>query len=182
MINEYNIFTVERNGKKKYFCVSKEKERKCEGCNNFISDVMAIFNYSINNGKGILSLYHTNCKNKISKKGVYQERGLCFFMISPIPNSTPVLFGNKSARPSNNNISVFEASSLPSDKTEDKTLMAGRESLEGAKVGLIDQERLEELESPVKDIDRFLSEVCSSELVIEHEKKPKLEFLEGEKK
>lgn len=176
MINKNNFFELERHGKKRYFCVADELDRECSSCKKLINESVGLYSYRIFKNRAEFGVYHLSCKKKITNKADYQEVGLFNFTIDRIPGSIPVLFGFKSARPTNSNITVFEAVAFPSDKVVDKTDPKNYEgSLGGASVGLLDSARLEELDSSVSDIGGFLSSVGDSGIldpeIIDDEKK-----------
>lgn len=165
MISKHNFYELTRNGKPRYFCLANPLERECYACKKLISDPVGIYAYSLFNNNRHLGIYHIGCKKKISTKSNYLEIGLCNFILDRIPGSVPVLFGYKYVKPSNNNITVFDAVDLVTDKTTDKTVHAGRDSLQGCSVGLIDHVRFNELDSDV-NVDFYLDLQKNSKPVV----------------
>lgn len=151
------------------FCVCETLDRVCSGCKKNINEELGIYSYSLFKNFRELGIYHNYCKNKISSKALYQETGVFFFTDKLVSGAVPVIFSYKGVVQTKNNMTVFDAVDLPSESVVDKTVYAGRESLEGASVGLIDEKRFEELEQPV-DIDDFFLQVKGSKPLIEETK------------
>jgi hypothetical protein len=181
-----DLYKFDKGGKTYYFYLGK---RTCDFCDNEIIDPNGILEVSfnkisffevggvkkrLNNPKynKITKLYHFGCISKVSNKlkgDKFQDFHVIFAYEVP-GGSIPVLINNINLR-EGGNVSVFDAVELPSDSVKDRTVHAGRDSLEGASVGLVDSSRLDELDSSVKDIDGFLASVNDSTPVIAEDKK-----------
>jgi len=175
MISKHNFYELTNNSKTRYFCLAEELERECSNCKKLIKEIVGYYSYNIYNNRAEFGIYHLSCKNKIPKKANYQETGMFTFTIERINGFVPVIFGLKSVKSLNNNITVFEASELSSDYVKDKTVHAGRESLEGASIGLLPEEKIKELDSEVNDIDAFLLGVKDSTPIIDKKEIERIE-------
>jgi len=140
--------------KNRFFCVCEESERVCAGCGSLINELAGLYSYSLNKRSKSLNIYHIKCKKKIPLKVSYNETGVFTFCNERIPLSTPVIFSYKVIKPSNNDLSVFEAANIVSEEVTDKTVHAGRESFGGSVIGSVSDKKALEMDKEILRIEK----------------------------
>lgn len=115
-----------------------EKPGKCAGCSGTMEG-WAVLVCQWNRKKSELLLFCKSCFNKIKTYSHITEYRVILISVPPY-DSFPVII-----RPpelcNSRNTSVFDIAKLESVKTTDRTIIAGRESIYGAKIGNIDYKR-----------------------------------------
>lgn len=123
---------------KKYYCPDPGK---CTNCDDEIENVMAHVRFW-NKKESWSSNYCLSCFGHIKGHALVKE-GFTVACRYPPKDAHPVL-----QRPpqltNSNEISVFDAAKLESKKTVDRTVHAGRESIEGAGVGNLEYKKRHE--------------------------------------
>lgn len=141
-------------GKRGYFT---KDTIDCLKCNK---DVGIVFIYLLEHKKKVTKAgtYCDKCFREIKKLGIVNEYKIVQIVDILPPDSQPV-FDRPPNLASARDISVFEASSqatAPAEKVIDRTRLAGRESLSGAKIGVTPKEAIAHKDDEVKDIDAVL--------------------------
>jgi len=159
--------------KKKYYFNNIFK--KCHGCNEIIEDLIII--------KSIPSLKKTTllhfCSNCFKKTKIHSQITQSFFCIvsKVLPKDSYPIFNFKiTLKPStinNNEISCFESHKIETETTIDKTKFAGRESLEGAKIGVNINKVIEEKDKGLKGDEgiKLLDNIKNSVPAIDYNKR-----------
>ena len=169
-----NVFYNEKA--KMYLCDSAPF---CSVCGQTTKDIF-YYERTFLIRKQYINYFCYSCVNKRKKlKGEFSEI-LSVNIVDVVPQDSILL---TTYRPeihtpkSLNEVSLFDVEKI-GGKTIDHTKLAGRESLEGAKIGLDITEQLEQKEKPINDVkqlNNFFDDLLSAKPAIPQSKKPLLE-------
>lgn len=121
--------------------------------------------------------------HEVSSARIVDEKILCVLTDKIPSEAIPHIITPPTIRPvkgnNDNELSLFEAVNLPSEeKDQDKTLLAGRETWQGFKIGNPDMKQIAKHDKPFKNTDmglRYLDILGKAEPVLSHNEKKRLE-------
>jgi len=149
-----------KESKKHFYVLDEEKSINCNICKKVIElgdtfYIQKTYSTILPFKKSFL------CSNKcITQTSTRDMDEFCFaYLTSIVPDNSKIVSDHPNPLQDGRNMSVFQASELESEHTTDRTKLAGRESLEGAKIGADVKDMLLEKDSAEKDIDGFLEAV-----------------------
>jgi len=119
-----------------------------------------------------IKLLHLEC-NKKNKQFKHIKANIIASVVEERPKGA-VFVGKPFDYLSNSN-NFHESFFEDGVKVVDKTVHAGRESFKGSVVGILPENRIEELDSEIADIDAFLLGVKESTPFIEEKEKERIE-------
>ena len=165
-MNDFKIYKDEFD----YYIILDEKifcsNKNCEDDLNY----SCIFTVSLDrNKKNEIKLYCPKCMKRITDKSEIQFKNIALIKNYIPANSKPVIFNKIGLINVNNNISVFEAVELKTERTIDKTKYKN-DSFENAIIGKSESELLleddkKEIELKNKGVIQFLKEYKENNMI-----------------
>lgn len=153
------ILCYNKKNKVSFLVVDEKTTIKCDGCGRTIElgkQLYRVHSYSKIMPFTIKHYCDTKCMEAHITRD--QEETRSCLLTSVMPENVVLISDHPTDMKTGANISVFQACNLESEHTTDNTKIAGRESIEVARIGADVKEMIEEKDKPCKDGVKFLEE------------------------